>query len=68
MSGPAPTLRSLARALGLSRTTVSDALRGSPRVDPNTAARVKKVANVDEQGDRANVRQNTPPKGLRNKR
>ena len=28
----------------------------------------KAVANVDEQGDRANVRQNTPPKGLRNKR
>ena len=24
--------------------------------------------NVDEQGDRANVRQNTPPKGLRSKR
>jgi hypothetical protein len=28
----------------------------------------KALANVDEQGDRANVRQNTPPKGLRNKR
>jgi hypothetical protein len=28
----------------------------------------KKVANVDEQGERANVRQNTPPKGMRNKR
>jgi hypothetical protein len=28
----------------------------------------KKVSNVDEQGERANVRQNTPPKGLRNKR
>jgi hypothetical protein len=24
--------------------------------------------NVDEQGERANVRQNTPPKGLRSKR
>ena len=36
---PAPTLRSLARELGLSRTTVSDALRGSPRVDPRTAER-----------------------------
>ena len=24
--------------------------------------------NVDEQGERANVRQNTPPKGLRGKR
>jgi LacI family transcriptional regulator len=44
MSVPAPTLRSLAKALGLSRTTVSDALRGSPRVDPNTAQRVKKAA------------------------
>lgn len=44
MSAPAPTLRSLARILGLSRTTVSDALRGSPRVDPNTALRVKKAA------------------------
>ncbi len=44
MSEPAPTLRSLAKLLGLSRTTVSDALRGSPRVDPNTAARVQKAA------------------------
>ena len=25
----------------------------------------KALANVDEQGDRANIRQNTPPKGLR---
>ena len=48
----APTLRSLARALGLSRTTVSDALRGSSRVDPNTAARVKKAAH--EAGYRRN--------------
>jgi LacI family transcriptional regulator len=52
MSGPAPTLRSLARTLGLSRTTVSDALRGSPRVDPETAARVKKAAR--EAGYRRN--------------
>ncbi len=44
MPAPAPTLRSLAKVLGLSRTTVSDALRGSPRVDPNTALRVKKAA------------------------
>jgi DNA-binding LacI/PurR family transcriptional regulator len=44
MSGTAPTLRSLAKVLGLSRTTVSDALRGSPRVDPDTAARVQKAA------------------------
>ncbi len=52
MPGPAPTLRSLARTLGLSRTTVSDALRGSPRVDPNTAARVRKAAR--EAGYRRN--------------
>ena len=44
MAANVPTLRSLARSLGLSRTTVSDALRGSPRVDPNTAARVRKAA------------------------
>lgn len=44
MPAHAPTLRSLAKLLGLSRTTVSDALRGSPRVDPNTAERVKKAA------------------------
>lgn len=52
MSAPAPTLRSLAKMLGLSRTTVSDALRGSPRVDPNTASRVKKAAR--EAGYRRN--------------
>ncbi len=52
MPGPAPTLRSLACVLGLSRTTVSDALRGSPRVDPDTAARVRKVAR--EAGYRRN--------------
>jgi LacI family transcriptional regulator len=52
MPGSAPTLRSLARELGLSRTTVSDALRGSPRVDPNTAARVRKAAR--EAGYRRN--------------
>jgi hypothetical protein len=28
----------------------------------------KALANVDEQGERVNVRQNTPPKGLRNNR
>ena len=43
---PAPTLRSLARDLALSRTTVSDALRGSPRVDPRTAERVRKAAEA----------------------
>ena len=46
MADPAPTLRSLARILGLSRTTVSDALRGSPRVDPNTAERVHAAARA----------------------
>ncbi|MEY2878150.1 MAG: hypothetical protein RLZZ15_530 [Verrucomicrobiota bacterium] len=46
MADPAPTLRSLARTLGLSRTTVSDALRGSPRVDPGTAERVKIAAKA----------------------
>lgn len=43
-SNPAPTVRSLARALGLSHTTVSDALRGKGRVDPATAERVQKAA------------------------
>lgn len=52
MSAPAPTLRSLAKILGLSRTTVSDALRGSTRVDPNTAVRVKIAA--EEAGYRRN--------------
>jgi hypothetical protein len=28
----------------------------------------KPLANIDEQAERANVRQNTPPMGLRNKR
>ena len=44
MNAPAPTVRSLARTLGLSHTTVSDALRGKGRVDPATAARVQKAA------------------------
>ncbi|MBI4626598.1 MAG: LacI family DNA-binding transcriptional regulator [Verrucomicrobia bacterium] len=52
MADPAPTLRSLARVLGLSRTTVSDALRGSQRVDPNTAERVRQAAR--EAGYRRN--------------
>jgi LacI family transcriptional regulator len=42
----APTLRTLARSLGLSRTTVSDALRGSPRVNPETVARVREAAKA----------------------
>src|ERR1051325_10221340 len=44
MKNPAPPVRSLARALGLSHTTVSDALRGKGRVDPATVARVQKAA------------------------
>lgn len=43
---PAPTLRTLARTLGLSRTTVSDALRGSPRVKAETIARVRDAAKA----------------------
>ncbi len=43
---PAPTLRTLARTLGLSRTTISDALRGSPRVNPQTAERVRAAAKA----------------------
>ena len=39
-----PTLRTLARALGLSRTTVSDALRGSPRVKSTTVELVRAAA------------------------
>ena len=42
----APTLRTLARSLGLSRTTVSDALRGSPRVNPETVTRVREAAKA----------------------
>jgi LacI family transcriptional regulator len=46
MSTPAPTLRTLARSLGLSRTTVSDALRGSPRVKSATVERVREAAKA----------------------
>ena len=42
----APTLRSLARELGLSRTTLSDALRGLPRVKAETVARVRAAAKA----------------------
>ena len=39
-------------------------------VEKRSAGRrpAKKVANIDEQGDRADVRQNAPPKGPSNKR
>lgn len=43
---PTPTLRTLARSLGLSRTTVSDALRGSPRVNVETMKRVREAADA----------------------
>ncbi len=43
---PTPTLRTLARTLGLSRTTISDALRGSPRVNALTAERVRAAAKA----------------------
>ena len=40
MPPAAPTIRALARQLGLSRTTVSEALRGLPRIQQDTAKRV----------------------------
>ncbi len=42
----APTLRTLAKALGLSRTTVSEALRGSACVKPATAERIRAAAKA----------------------
>lgn len=42
----APSLRQLAHQLGLSHTTVSEALRGSPRVKPATRAKVAKAAKA----------------------
>lgn len=47
-----PTMRSLAQALGLSRTTVSDSLRNHPRVKAATRARVQ--AHAREIGYRFN--------------
>jgi DNA-binding LacI/PurR family transcriptional regulator len=43
---PAPSLRQLAQHLGLSHTTVSEALRGSERVKPATRAKVIKAAKA----------------------
>lgn len=48
----APSLRVLARTLGLSHTTVSEALRNSPRVSATTRQRVLKAARLA--GYRAN--------------
>ena len=42
----APTIRSLAAGLGLSRTTVSDALRSSTRVKSETAKRIWEAATA----------------------
>jgi DNA-binding LacI/PurR family transcriptional regulator len=42
---PTPSLRELARSLGLSHTTVSEALRASPRVKAETRERVLKAAH-----------------------
>jgi LacI family transcriptional regulator len=42
----APTLRTLAKTLGLSRTTVSEALRGSGCVKPATAERIRIAAKA----------------------
>lgn len=44
MSSQTPSLQSLAKMLGLSRTTVSDALRGKGRVSPETVQRVRECA------------------------
>lgn len=44
---PPPTLRTLAKQLGLSRTTVSDALRGSSRVKQATIDRVLLAAKAE---------------------
>jgi len=46
MSSTTPTLRSLARSLGLSHTTVADALRGVGRVNAATVQRVQKAAEA----------------------
>jgi len=40
MPSATPTIRALAKQLGLSRTTVSEALRGLPRIQHDTAKRV----------------------------
>jgi len=42
----APSIREIARSLGLSHSTVSEALRDSPRVNPATRRRVQKAAKA----------------------
>ena len=44
MPAPRPTVRSLAAALGLSRATISNALRGKGRIAEATVARVREAA------------------------
>jgi DNA-binding LacI/PurR family transcriptional regulator len=46
MPSPVPTIRALAKQLGLSRTTVSEALRGLPRIQEKTAKRVRDAAHT----------------------
>jgi len=41
-----PSLRDLAKALGLSHTTISEALRGTPRVKPETRDRILAAAKA----------------------
>lgn len=54
-SGPRPpTIADVARAAGVSRTTVSHALNGLGKVDPRTRERIKQVAT--ELGYRPNLR------------
>lgn len=43
---PAPTLRSLSLELGVSRTTISEALRGSTRVRAATAEKIRAAAEA----------------------
>jgi LacI family transcriptional regulator len=43
---PATSIREIARTLGLSHTTVSEALRNSPRVNEDTRRRVQKAARA----------------------
>lgn len=51
MPHPRPTVRTLAKELGLSRSTVSNALRGLPGVNVDTRRRVRQAA--DARGYRA---------------
>lgn len=46
MTPHSPSIKSLAVRLGLSRTTVSDALRGKGRVSPETVVKVREAARA----------------------